>query len=528
MKVRDLIKQLQKLPQDKDIVITSMDDKFYCDDFELHSFEDSDIETEIILPYYFDSYTKEKDAFSESRNLRRKSERLSRILRRKPERLSRILRRNEGKETITFKLGKADVEVTNDTNETFTAEEISKVIQNENPQIWWSDADCYHYIMDFSFVKNGKKYWIESKHIEGDFSKFELNIYEGINESCRKPLRKIGRKLERLSRILRRNESKKYLTKKELIAKVKEGILPDEYVPFDIGQGFGYKIDKKWEEIPSDDVVIYIPEDGYDIDDNENEFPVEDSIYTKADFREITKEAGDKSESYAKQIFIEVDWTYPETLWDELDIDYENESRKIRRSPLLKRLKEKKSVKIDVENPGVLEVPEGKKFWQLPLSHFEKLVDKKGYAKVIRALTNLEVWNKNDDPEISKKASDIADKLKKKFKKESFIRRNEKEKWQTSPTSKCFYDFVKVLAKKLHVEPGEYFKINAKEMPMEVNFDFDDKKVRIEYFSEHIDAEKHVMVYVDDTDVRAFEFKPCEKEQLDKVTDRVMNFIKSV
>ena len=37
--------------------------------------------------------------------------------------------------------------------------------------------------MDFSFEKNGKKYWIESKHIEGDFSKFELNIYEGINES---------------------------------------------------------------------------------------------------------------------------------------------------------------------------------------------------------------------------------------------------------------------------------------------------------------------------------------------------------
>lgn len=82
----------------------------------------------------------------------------------------------------------------------------------------------------------------------------------------------------------------------------------------------------------------------------------------------------------------------------------------------------KKSVKIDVENPGVLEVPEDKKFWQLPLSHFEKLVDKKGYAKIIRALTNLEVWNKNDDPDISKKASDIADKLKKKFKKESFER----------------------------------------------------------------------------------------------------------
>ena len=75
--------------------------------------------------------------------------------------------------------------------------------------------------------------------------------------------------------------------------------------------------------------------------------------------------------------------------------------------------------KIKTKNPGILEVPEDKKFWQLPLSHYEKLVDKKGYAKIIRALTNLEVWNKNDDPKISKKASDIADKLKKKYKKET-------------------------------------------------------------------------------------------------------------
>lgn len=75
--------------------------------------------------------------------------------------------------------------------------------------------------------------------------------------------------------------------------------------------------------------------------------------------------------------------------------------------------------KIKTKNPGILEVPENKKFWQLPLSHYEKLVDKKGYTKIIRALTNLEVWNKNDDPKISKKASDIADKLKKKYKKEA-------------------------------------------------------------------------------------------------------------
>ena len=76
-------------------------------------------------------------------------------------------------------------------------------------------------------------------------------------------------------------------------------------------------------------------------------------------------------------------------------------------------------VKIKTKNPGILEVPEDKNFWDLPLKHYKELVDKKGYAKVIRALTNLEVWNKNDDPDISKKASKIADNLKKFYKKES-------------------------------------------------------------------------------------------------------------
>lgn len=76
-------------------------------------------------------------------------------------------------------------------------------------------------------------------------------------------------------------------------------------------------------------------------------------------------------------------------------------------------------VKIKTKHPGILEVPEGKNFWDLPLKHYKDLVDKKGYAKVIRALTNLEVWNKNDDPDISKKASKIADDLKKFYKKES-------------------------------------------------------------------------------------------------------------
>jgi hypothetical protein len=95
------------------------------------------------------------------------------------EELSRILKENfDDKEKISFMLGDAEVEVTNSTDENLTSEDIKLAIEKRNPNIYWSDRDFYHYIMDFSFDKNGKKYWIESKHIENDFSKFELNVYE--------------------------------------------------------------------------------------------------------------------------------------------------------------------------------------------------------------------------------------------------------------------------------------------------------------------------------------------------------------
>ena len=79
---------------------------------------------------------------------------------------------------------------------------------------------------------------------------------------------------------------------------------------------------------------------------------------------------------------------------------------------LNEELKQFLETEIEVKHEGILEIPEDKKFWQLPLKHYKNLVEKKGYQKIIRALTNLEVWNKNDNPEISQKASNIADKLK--------------------------------------------------------------------------------------------------------------------
>ena len=52
MKVKELIEKLKQLPQDDEIVITAMDDKFYCTNFEIHSAYDDGQAQEIILPYY--------------------------------------------------------------------------------------------------------------------------------------------------------------------------------------------------------------------------------------------------------------------------------------------------------------------------------------------------------------------------------------------------------------------------------------------------------------------------------------------
>ena len=56
---------------------------------------------------------------------------------------------------------------------------------------------------------------------------------------------------------------------------------------------------------------------------------------------------------------------------------------------------------IQAKNPGILEVPEDKNVQDLPVKHFKDLIDRKGRASIIRALTNLEVWNKNDNKSLS-------------------------------------------------------------------------------------------------------------------------------
>ena len=85
------------------------------------------------------------------------------------------------------------------------------------------------------------------------------------------------------------------------------------------------------------------------------------------------------------------------------------------------RLREKETPNIEVKHEGILEVPEGKKVDELPYSHFEKLAKKKGLSKITRALNNLQVWNKNDDKDLSKWAGDMIDKLNKKLKKDEGV-----------------------------------------------------------------------------------------------------------
>lgn len=63
----------------------------------------------------------------------------------------------------------------------------------------------------------------------------------------------------------------------------------------------------------------------------------------------------------------------------------------------------------EVKNPGILEVPDGKKVSDLSVSHFKNLIDKKGREAIIRAINNLSVWNKNKN----KKLHDWAENMKK-------------------------------------------------------------------------------------------------------------------
>ena len=63
---------------------------------------------------------------------------------------------------------------------------------------------------------------------------------------------------------------------------------------------------------------------------------------------------------------------------------------------------EAQGVKIQVKNEGLLEVPEGTDIMDLNAGHFVKLAGKRGWPAVSKALVNLVVWNKKQNPKLSK------------------------------------------------------------------------------------------------------------------------------
>jgi hypothetical protein len=62
-----------------------------------------------------------------------------------------------------------------------------------------------------------------------------------------------------------------------------------------------------------------------------------------------------------------------------------------------------------IKLPGVLEVPEGKTLESLGIDHFKELIKKKGWPAISEAITNLNVENKNKNPDFSSWANDMQD-----------------------------------------------------------------------------------------------------------------------
>lgn len=116
----------------------------------------------------------------------------------------------------------------------------------------------------------------------------------------------------------------------------------------------------------------------------------------------------------------------------------------------------RKKVDVEVKNTGILEVPEGKSVDELPQSHFESLVDKKGYEAVIRALNNLAVWNKNNNKSLSSWAKGMMDNLKEKYRKDEDFTIDDTERIETKD-----YSEFKELCRKIGLRtPDDIVKIS--------------------------------------------------------------------
>jgi hypothetical protein len=179
-----------------------------------------------------------------------------------------------------------------------------------------------------------------------------------------------------------------------------------------------------------DDVIFHYME----LKDDDEEEPDYESVQIRRTF--IYKPTARENYSLYKGVKFIIpffDNDYTDIHWEELsdeekgimprgedDMEHNESSRINKIKNLIESLKitEGKKVKIKVKHSDLLEIPEGKNFWNMPLKHYVDLVEKKSYAKVIRALNNIAVWHKSEDPEIGKRAEALMAKLKNKFRKE--------------------------------------------------------------------------------------------------------------
>ena len=99
----------------------------------------------------------------------------------------------------------------------------------------------------------------------------------------------------------------------------KTNTMPREW----IGQGYGYKVtDTAWNDLNDDD-IIYIPEYGYDKEDDGTVFVSREDAYSKNDFIQLIRELDEKYRDIgrcvqvkrmAAELFETVDWQFPESL----------------------------------------------------------------------------------------------------------------------------------------------------------------------------------------------------------------------
>lgn len=131
---------------------------------------------------------------------------------------------------------------------------------------------------------------------------------------------------------------------------------------------------------------------------DENEYNLKDDISVIGDkFAYITEGLYQVGETRAREVISELNGTLDGYIVELANIL--TESIEASTKPTGKVITA--GAKIKAENEGILEVPEGKNVDDLPIKHFKELIDKKGREPIIRALTNLEVWNKNDNKSLS-------------------------------------------------------------------------------------------------------------------------------